>query len=157
MELIIYTAKHRIKMDSEDLDLRKVPRTGKPRCLSLTEKGYVRFSCYYAKGKAARLHRLIMERVVGRSLLKTEQVDHINGDRCDNRRCNLRVVTSRQNNQNRTKHRDGRLVGCRYDERCRRWQARIRIKGKRLYLGLFNTEQQAHEAYLTALRKEGFV
>jgi hypothetical protein len=77
------------------------------------------------------------------------QIDHINGVRDDNRISNLRVVTHRGNQQNRKEHRHNRLVGATFI--CGRWQSQIQIDGKRIYIGLFDTEQEAHEAYIAAL------
>lgn len=157
MELTIFTAKHTIKMDSEDWDLRKSRISGKHRSLSIDAYSYVRFCHYYSKGKDAKLHRLIVERIANRRLSRDEQVDHINGDRLDNRRCNLRIVTQRQNQQNQKKHRNGKLVGCSYNKTRKKWQAHIQIKGKQKNLGLFATELEAHEVYINTLIKEGLI
>ena len=80
-------------------------------------------------------------------------IDHINGNRNDNRICNLRLVTTRENTQNRIEHRDGRLCGCYWNKQNEKWKAQIHINGKHKYLGYFSTEQEAHEAYNRAVRE----
>lgn len=84
-----------------------------------------------------------------------EQIDHINGCRSDNRLANLRKVSASINQQNQRK--------ARLDNKCgllgvsssgKRWQARISYPGgKDTYLGLFDTPELAHAAYLEAKRR----
>lgn len=128
--------------------LRKVSRRGKARAgmpagNRMTD-GYMRV---YLFGNSVLVHRLVWFYVHGE--WPTNQVDHINGDRADNRLVNLRVVTHRQNTQNRPEHRTGRLVGCRLKNN--RWEARVLLAGTSQYLGMYATEQEAHQAYLRAL------
>ena len=78
-------------------------------------------------------------------------IDHKNGNTLDNRRSNLRVVTSRENAQNRKMHRAGRLVGTSYHIRNKKWQANIQINGKIHFLGYFKSDKEAHERYIKAL------
>ena len=73
------------------------------------------------------------------------QVDHINGIREDNRLCNLRLVTQRENDQNRRKAR-----GYGWNKGCSKWEAYIRVDGVRHHLGLFTSEAAARAAYLKA-------
>jgi hypothetical protein len=81
------------------------------------------------------------------------QLDHINGNRLDNRICNLRDATSRENLQNMKVHRDGKkLVGTVFHKKTKRWFAVIWLDGKSHALGGHNTEQEAHEAYKKALK-----
>lgn len=80
-------------------------------------------------------------------------VDHINGNKLDNRIENLRAVSNRQNSQNSHNHRKGKLVGCSFFKRDQTWMSQIVIKGKKKYLGSFPTEQKAHEAYKNALKE----
>lgn len=77
-------------------------------------------------------------------------LDHINGDKRDNRIVNLRLTTARKNQQNLKKHREGKLVGCTYNKLQNRWQARIHVQGKLTSLGYFSTEEEAHQAYVRA-------
>lgn len=77
-------------------------------------------------------------------------IDHINGNRGDNRICNLREVTLRENNQNKKVHRSGRLVGT-YKRPNGKWSAKIKINLKTLHLGTYETEQEAADKYQEAL------
>lgn len=74
-------------------------------------------------------------------------VDHINHDSHDNRPWNLRLVTVRQNNQNR---KNQGSVGIYWNKRIHRWQAQIRIQGEKVYLGVFKNEADALERYIQA-------
>ena len=78
------------------------------------------------------------------------EVDHINGDGLDNRRANLRWVSSRQNAANRGTHRDKgftRFKGVFWHKRNRRWFAQMTINGRLKYLGQFDTDTEAATAY----------
>jgi hypothetical protein len=80
----------------------------------------------------------------------SEDVDHINGDKADNRWANLRAATTSQNIANSRCH---RLNACGFKGVYRKygkWCANVRIKGKLIYLGLFVTREEAAMAYATA-------
>ena len=69
-------------------------------------------------------------------------IDHIDGEKLNNRIENLRVVTCQQNSFNQ------RAKGYYWHKKAQKWQARIQIDGKNKHLGLFESEQEAHQAYL---------
>lgn len=79
-----------------------------------------------------------------------EQVDHINLNKVDNRISNLRLATRSQNGGNSLSR--GRLTvkGVTFHKKCKKYQAQIKKDGVSKYLGLFDTEQQAHAAYANA-------
>lgn len=61
------------------------------------------YTFYAARRKGTRhvtLHRVILERILGRKLREGEECDHIDGDGMNNRRCNLRLVDHRRNIRN---------------------------------------------------------
>lgn len=96
------------------------------------------------------LHRFLMENIDG------FQIDHIDGDGLNNRRFNLRVVTAKENMQNMRKARNGSksgLIGAVWDECNKKWRSQIRARGIRINIGLFDSAEKAHQAYLKAKRE----
>lgn len=91
--------------------------------------------------KNVKMHRIIS------GAKKGQIVDHINGNTLDNRTCNLRIVSARENSLNRHHPKISRFPGVtRYKGRSR-WIARISSDGKNIYLGTFETESDARDAY----------
>jgi hypothetical protein len=72
-----------------------------------------------------------------------DHIDHVNCNRSDNRICNLRSVTHQQNHFNRAK-----TKGYTWHEGTQKWRAKIQLNKKSIHLGLFNTEEEARNAYL---------
>ena len=96
------------------------------------------------------MHRLILNSEKG------VLVDHINKNKLDNRRSNLRPVTRSQNlfNSSGQKHRKSKYKGVFYAKQNRKWCAQISYyKSKRKGLGYFLTEEAAALAYNDAAKK----
>lgn len=107
--------------------------------------------------RTTKMHRLIMERILGRPLAKNEIVDHIDNDSLNNRRDNLRIANQAQNCQNRKRHSNNKsgYKGVYKDKRTksRPWQARITVAKKTIRLGSFSTAEEAYAAYCEAAIK----
>jgi hypothetical protein len=82
------------------------------------------------------------------------QIDHINGDKSDNRIENLRLATHSQNQHNRKKlkSRSG-LVGAYRSSRGNTWYSTIMANNKKNYLGTFKTAEEAAQAYAKAKKE----
>lgn len=118
--------------------------------------GYLRKDGYrqvWADGKARKEHRMIWMYHHGFDSLC--EIDHINGNKSDNRIENLREATKAENQQNRKKaaklNKSSGLIGV--TKRHNGWQARIQINKRHVHIGLFSTAEEAHLAYL-AKKKE---
>lgn len=104
-------------------------------------------------GKQHAAHRLAWLYVYGR--WPTKFIDHINGDKSDNRLANLREVTDAENKQNIRRARGNSrvgLLGVCFHKGAGKYMAQIGLGRARRYLGLFATAAEAHEAYLRAKR-----
>lgn len=79
-------------------------------------------------------------------------IDHINGDRFDNRFCNLREATRSENGQNRclSKNSTSGFMGVTFCPVGGNWVSHICINKKLKHLGYFDTPELAHEAYKQA-------
>lgn len=141
-----------------DEDFFYVPETGKlhlrkdrwPRKSGelVGGQGAGRYSTVYLKGHRFKAHRLVWLMHYG--YYPTGDIDHINGDRMDNRVSNLRIVTPAQNAANRL--RAGRLSPGVDASSDGKYVARITHPGtkKRLYLGRYRTEAEAAAAFIGA-------
>lgn len=136
------------------IDYKEIKLGGKKSARAIiSKKDYNILSKYkwhlkdgYAVGwvdyKKVKMHRFI----VGASDEKV--VDHINGNRLDNRRENLRVTTKEKNAENRRKisgQSTSKYFGVYYNSKRNKYCSRIRYECKIHFLGNFNTEREAAE------------
>ena len=100
-------------------------------------------------GVYIKRHRLMaycflgLKNIVGKSGAN-DCIDHIDNNKLNNSVENLRITTPQGNNQNT------KAKGYYWDKRRKKYQASIRLNGKLIYLGYYDTEEEAHEAYLRA-------
>lgn len=110
----------------------------------------------YAERKASEQERKEGERgiiLMHRAILKAPPgslVDHINGDGLDNRPSNLRLCNHKQNSRHRRPPKDRYKGVCRYRGK---WRAMIKVSGKNLWLGSFDTPEEAAHAYNRAAKE----
>ena len=105
------------------------------------------------KGKTVLYHRVVYCLHHKQDIDVKLTIDHINGNKVDNRIENLRLVSKRENSQNKSNHREGKLVGTTWNTQASKWQSQIRPCGSSsmIHLGLFSTQQIAHEHYMKAV------
>ena len=115
--------------------------------------GYVNQSGYrhiIVDGEEYKAHRLAWLHVTGKWARK--RIDHADGDLNNNRFSNLREATHSQNLANSRLRRDNKvgLKGVCQERTTGRWMANINKDGRRHYLGLFDSPEEAHAAYCDA-------
>lgn len=94
--------------------------------------------------------RICMSRIIlGLEKDDKRQADHINHNRCDNRRCNLRICTHLQNLMNASPSKNGasKYKGVSWKKDKSKWRATIVVNKKQIHLGYFKLEQLAALAY----------
>lgn len=126
-----------------------ITRDGKP----VGTRNTAGYTVMRFNGKVVYAHRLAWFLTHG---VWPGTLDHINGDRSDNRLANLREVSSRENAQNQRVRatRSGRLPGAHFHKPSGRFKSAIRVDGQQQHLGYFNTEEEASAAYLAAKRQQ---
>lgn len=106
--------------------------------------GYISVQIF---GERYQSHRLIWAMQYG-SIPENMMIDHIDGDRSNNRITNLRLANDSQNQFNRRAN-TGRSIKGVYPHK-RKWKAEITANKQRVYLGLFDSPESAYEAYKAA-------
>lgn len=105
------------------------------------------------KGVVIKIHHLVWWFEHGTK--PTKMIDHKDGDRSNNRITNLRDTDYYGNAQNRFKQASNKsgYKGVHYCKQFGKWRSAITCRGKRRSLGLFDTPEEAHEAYCEAAMK----
>lgn len=139
LAIIVTTKGERITVDRCDLDSLK------NHSWYITTRGYAATT---VGGKRIYLHRLLMNP-------DKYQVDHINRNKLDNRRYNLRLVTNQENHFNKTENRNNTSgkAGVYHHTQCDRWCVQITVNGKTIHGGLFKEFSKAVEAREALERK----
>ena len=135
--------RHAVLVDDEDAEKVLSYRW----CLS--KKGD---ACFYAVNRrdGIYLHRLIIRAQKGKT------VDHVNGDSLDNRKCNLRECTTKENIRNRkgrNKNSTSGIKGVFWIKNAKKWRAQIKVDRVVIYLGYFTDKIKAATAYNEAAKK----
>lgn len=128
------------------VDIDDLPRVAVRRW-NVSPAGYAvagRAGCLY-------MHRVVM------GAQKGQQVDHVDGNKLDNRRANLRICTNSENRRNQKIRKDSSHNFKGVERRTKgfrtRFYARIMVDGRRLALGGYETELEAAHAYDRAAAK----
>lgn len=140
-----------------DISTFKLRRTG--LAFNSTHAGKEAFTATDGRGyKSGRIfdktyhaHRVAWAAFFG---VWPDVIDHINGDRSDNRLKNLRSVSKADNARNRRSF--GKALGVNFDPRRGKWRARITVARKEIHIGYFDTEDEALAARLIAQKEHGF-
>lgn len=116
-------------------------------------------SKYARRGMTRRKEHITKTILMHREILKPPKgffTDHINGNKLDNRRCNLRICTIAENIRNRKinlKVNTSGYKGICWNKISKKWQAGIKFSNKYIYLGLFNNKEEGALAYNQAAIK----
>lgn len=120
----------------------------------LHNQGYAtRSHVYYRDGKKVN-SKIYMHRDIT-TVQQGYDIDHVNHNKLDNRRCNLRICTRSQNMLNSKKHKDAmssKFKGIYYEKRRKHFVVRIRLNGRTEYIGSFQSETVAALAYNQAVQ-----
>lgn len=145
--MIIYTRKgEEILISDIDSDLYDKYN------LRINSDDYVSF---WDGNKNKLLHQIILERMLGFNIPQGVMPDHINRNKLDCRRSNIRPATSRLNSYNRTKNKktSSYLEGVSFNKQTGRWISVIGCGGHYKHIGRFKTQEEAHSAYSDVKRK----
>lgn len=114
----------------------------KRACKSDSHKGYLRVGVFGVEYPA---HRIVWALNTG--TWPSGALDHVDGNKTNNRMSNLRIATVSENNRNRAAFGKSKFRGVSWRSRQNTWVAAIKLDGKTEFLGLFKAEEEAARAY----------
>jgi len=99
-----------------------------------------------------QVHQLVSFAFLGHGRMKfIKVVDHIDNDKTNNNLYNLQIISNRENSSKDKKNGTSKYVGVSWHKSRKKWHSAIRFKGKKIWLGSFDYEIEAHESYKRAL------
>ena len=132
-----------MKLSPEDEDLKKQYN------VYLGSQGYPQVTINL---KSINIHQVVAERMGLPTTGKNSnlEIDHINSDKFDARRENLRVITCGENNR---KEKQFSSKGYCYDSWTKSYKVSIALNGRHKHIGRFKTPEKAREAYVKAVKE----
>jgi len=135
--------------ETGDFTWKKTGRGRKADCSAgwIGDQGYRIISI---GGRSFRAHRLAW--IYTHNRQPKNLIDHIDGDRLNNKISNLREATPQQNLQNAVvgKRSTSGFKGASWNNKNSNWRSQITFRGENKYLGSFGTAEEAHAAYCAA-------
>ena len=120
----------------------------------LGSRGYYMVRVYKDnKGNTMSIHILVAMAFLGHKPDGYKiVVDHIDNNKLNNHVSNLQLISNRENTSKDKKNGTSKYTGVTWYNASNKWLAQIAINSKKKNLGLFETEDEAHEAYQKALK-----
>jgi hypothetical protein len=100
----------------------------------------------YVNSTINLLHRYIFQVLLNKNI-DNKIIDHINSNRLDNRKSNLRIVTHQENalNQSKQKHTTSKYIGVSFAKNMKKYSSEITVNSKKIHFGYYKTEDEAVE------------
>lgn len=118
--------------------------------------GYLKYELSLnSKSKTVKGHQEVSFAFMGfcKSKMDLLTIDHIDEIKINNALCNLQIITHRNNSSKSMKTGVSSYRGVDFNKSMNKWRARILISKKRLNLGYFDLEIDAHNAYQNKLKE----
>lgn len=145
----------------EVVEMKTISLTNSDKKVLVDDEDYERLSVFrwfiigdrYVRRTAPRGSSIYMHREIAGTPAGFD-TDHINGDKLDNRRCNLRIATRAQNCANTFKYTlyagktpSSRFKGVTWDKNRNKWSVKTRVNKSYVFIGRFHDEVLAAKAY----------
>ncbi len=130
--------------DSDDIELVQQHKWCKNYATNCIQSTY--------HNKTIYLHRLVMGQT---ETISGKHIDHINHNRTDNRKSNLRVCGVQENHYNQPKRKSNTsgIIGVSFNQHRKVYYAKIGVNGEKIFLGTFQNIEDAIKARLKAEKK----
>ena len=110
----------------------------------------------YKKQKTFRIHQLVAVAFLNHTPDKHKGlvIDHIDGNKLNNMTTNLQLITNKENTSKDRKNKTSKYTGVSWHKQSNKWLAQFRENGSVKYLGTFETEEEARDAYNASQNKK---